>query len=379
MKLKFAKYYLILFILLISHKGFSQDLLNFPLITLQANNMVKSDFYSLMSYLSEDPNEDFGSFSASGSFMGPVALSVGISYLKFKSINDWFSLPFFGSGSISGVGNSAFGGTGIILKNRFLKIGLMGGLYYNNFSKYDNDSKVFYNDDTKYDFGLFPVLNTKEYPILSFLEKIDGFLYSDEKEVTDARIQTLNYLLNISFKPIFGLSVLEIYTRKNKNDFMYGFDLSNIKMRILNTSYWESAQKANPLGSRYEVHTGSDPDANIFKTTIYGLRIGKEHFVVDLNYLTIDDGLKVYIDDIQGYKDYDFPFGLNGFPSVVLNFITEDNDDGLSGWYMRFSTLTYLGMPYIPEIGITFRSNKNSYFISWTAPITINFSYRIIF
>ncbi|MCL1834367.1 MAG: hypothetical protein FWG49_07695 [Leptospirales bacterium] len=399
---------LAIFILLASHAGFSRGLVDLPLITLWPDNMIKSEFNSSMSLLSEDPNNDVKSFASGLHLLGLEAFAtLNTSYTMFKNINEWFSIPIFGAGAITYsdykanftarkgktekedfhitkfVGNFA-AGSGIILKNRFFNIGLMAGF---------NTDNAFDEHKTKFIYGVFPVLNTEEYPLLGFLKKISGFLYKNEAETKKARIENLNYMLNFTFKRPFGLAVFELYTYNGLNDFSPGYDFSYF------TYKFDYLDKSNSNVRSFEL----DPAGSIYKTINYGFRIGSRSFVVDVNYLVIDGGLYVYdkgvieeviygndIDNLnidRDYlRDYKYPFGLKGFPSATFYFISKDNENFF--WFLRFNTLKSKinavveeFVPYIivPSWGGVYKKDGVSYGLGGFLCMDIRFSIKIVF
>ena len=335
----------LVFILLVCHKVFSQV----PLVTMQIDNQIKENFHLSMLYLSENTDTTFVAGGGDTSYFGPLgAYLFNISALQFRNINGIFSLPLFAGGALAlhadSYGYSVSGGSGIIFKSPYFMLGAMAGVYVDGryYVQGFDDGRDNNPRTIRPTFGLFPLFNTAKYPLLSyFLKKIDGFVYSNEPEINDTRIETLNYLLNISFRRFFALSVLELYTRNGINDVMIGYDLSNFSMEIENKSL-------NNIGNTFTVT--DSPDARGYKTIGYGLRIGGERLVADLNYLTIEN-----------LGDYKYPFGFNGFPSVTFNYSFEDTNKlsvwsefiKWSGFFLRFSTLNLSGKPYIPDIGVT--------------------------
>lgn len=368
MKLRVVKRYLsLIFFVLVCHRGYSQ----IPLITMQIDNQIKEDFHLSMSYLAENPGEDFLSFGGDISYFGPLGdYLANISVLWFMNINDMISVPVFGGGAYSyqtgkfeySYGYSLSAGSGIIFKHPYFMMGVMGGLYIDGRSvqgyTYGNDNSPNVIRPT---FGLFPVFDASKYPLLSyFMKKIEGFVYSNEPEIKDTRIETLNYLLNISFKRFLALSVLELYARNGINDVMIGYDLSNFTMEIENKSL-------NNTGNSF--HITDSADARRYKTVSYGLRIGGGPLVADLNYLMID-----------GLGDYDYPFALNGFPSATINYSIEDPGrfSGWSGLFLRFSTLNLSGKPYIPDIGLTAEIKTVKAIVIYSFPNHFGFAIRRI-
>ena len=369
------RFFVVVFLLLF-HLGFSEEIITeLPLLTTRADNMIRNDFSGLMMYVTKYPNNDLYAINMGTSLFGPFELQSQASFPYIKNINNWISVPFFIAGTASDYMSpnpqgSLFAGSGIIIKNRFFYLGLTGGLLLD-----ESTPKVF-------DFGIFPIFNTAEYPILgSFLEKFYGYFFSSEPEISDTRIDNLNYLLNISFKRILGLSVLELYTRSGYNDFRPEYDLSNMSVSI---SEW-----GGMIGGKhiFEVYTGID--SSIYRTNVYGLRIGGERFMVDLNYLKIE-GLKSPIYDSYelevwnnyvtiGYKDYEYPFSwLDGFPSVTLNFYMPNYLEN-SKFFVRFNTLqsaNTLALPYIPDVGVVYQGETGSFIVTWMFPAGFSVSIR---
>ncbi|MCL1910838.1 MAG: hypothetical protein FWG13_01370 [Leptospirales bacterium] len=414
MKLRSVKQYLsVIFILSASHAGFSQGLVDVPLITLWPDNMLKSEFNSSMSLLSEDPDNDVKSFAAGFNYGGyPATIALNASYTMFKSVNSWLSIPFLGAGAVTYedfrknftarkkktdehefnraqfVGNFA-AGSGLILKNRFFNIGLMTGL---------NADDAFDEHRIKFIYGVFPVLNTEEYPLLGFLKKISGFLYKNADAINNARIENLYYMLNLAFKRPLGLSVFELYTYNGLNDFIPGYDLSYNSYNI------RHSDKSDRIVHSFEL----DSKGRSFKTVNYGLRIGSRSFVVDLNYLMIDGGLYVYAEQVgpdgviysivygndidysnidrDRLKKYKYPFGLNGFPSATFYFMSKERENFY--WFLRFNTLKFNPhavieefVPYIivPNWGGVYQHDGVAYALEVHALIYISFSIKMLF
>ncbi|MDR0443656.1 MAG: hypothetical protein LBH44_09640 [Treponema sp.] len=353
--------------------------LELPLITTQANKMIISDFSNIMFYMSaayqeNELDDDIMAVSMGTSLLGPLELSGQVSFSYIKYINDWIYVPFLVSGtafdfiSSEYPKGSLFAGSGIIITNRFFMLGLMSGLLLDS-----NTSKLF-------DFGVFPILNTSEYPYLSIIEKIYGFLYSNEENIADIKLDKLNYLLGITFKRFRVLSVLEVYIRNGYNDFRPEYDLSNIGVKI--------GQLGGLVGDSH-VFT-IDSNSKIYRTNVYGLRIGGERFIVDLNFLTIED-LETPIYDpwnkdlwgneiIIGYKNYDYPISwLEGFPSVTFNFRNVFDTNG--SIFVRFNSLNSahtLALPFIPDIGMVGQFKDWALIATWMFPAGFSFSFRII-
>lgn len=359
------RHFCLVFLLLLINAVFAEEIITeLPLLTTRANRLAASDFSNLMLYVSEYPNDDLYALNLGISFLGPFELSSQGAFSYIFNINDWFSVPLFIAGvAYDYIGpepkSSLFTGSGIIIKNKYFKLGLTGG--------YLSDS----NTQKTFDGGIFPVFNTSEYPLLSsFLEKIYGYFYSSEEQVSDTRIDNLNYLLNISFKQFLGLSILELYTRSGYNDFRPEYDLSNTAVGIKNDN-------SHVFGTNIGV------EERIYRTNVYGLRIGGSRFMADLNYLIIED-LKVPLyapwGEIMEYKDYEYPISLlEGFPSVTLNFYTPDYLEN-SMFFVRFNTLNHTfksEFPYIPDLGIVAQTGVGSFIITWMFPAGFSFSMRI--
>jgi len=376
---KAKRYLTIIFILAVCHKGFSKDV-EIPLITVQVDSLVKEDFNTAMLKLSGNPDKTVGVFDLGLSISGLLGLSVNSSLLTFININNWISLPVFAAGGIgSDVGldtgadglGSVFVGSGIIVKNRYFLLGLMAGLYSETvFRHIDEKEKT-----TNFDFGIYPVFNTSQYPWLSLVEKIYGYLVNTEPEVSDIKINSFNYLLNLTFKRFTNLSVLELYTRRGTNDFIPGYDFSNIPV------------------------FGGD---TIYKTYTYGLKIGIDPFWVDLNYLIVEGELLTYkytggkyVGDeyvFFEYVDYEYPLNLNGFLAVTFNFSMKAlGGEGLKAeWFLRFSTFSLYhasdvdmssdilyGLMAIPSIGVKWGSDVGSAILSWGLYSGGSFSMRV--
>jgi len=361
--------------------GYSEDL-KVPLVTLDASNMIKKDFEMAMSELSEYADNDFGSIVlGSGLLFGLPQWSGNLSGLYIKNITRWFSLPLFAGAAGNLIGDNGeneltlFGGGGIIIKNRFFYLGLIGGARGFFTSAYEKERGE--NNYAKFEYGIYPILNTEEYPILSyFLKEITAFLIPNESDSRVGKFDVLNYGLQFVFKGLFRLPVFDLYTISGHNNFMPEFDFSTSNMYIEPTDFFEH----NIGGNAFRYGTGyfGTSESKIHKTFIYGLRVGSNRFVVDLNYLIIDElnaleQINSYIgvgrNDIERiYGDYDYPYGLNGFPSVTFNYTDDD-----ARFYVRFSTLNNTGIPFVPDIGVAF---KNIGFILYTPPINLSFALR---
>jgi len=344
-----------------------------PLITAQVDSLVKEDFNTAMLNLAERSDKTVGVFDF-GLGIGPGLLVNG-SLLTFININNWFSLPLFvaGGGGMWNGGAAYRGGwergsfsigSGFIIKNRYFLLGLMAGFY----SETEFDRLEAKEKTNKFDFGIYPVFNTSQYPWLSFLEIIYGYLANTEPKVSDIKIDSFNYLLNLTFKPILALSVLELYTRKGINNFIPAYDLSK-----------------TPI-------FGGD---NIYKTNTYGLKIGIDPFWVDLNYQIVDGKLLTYtyIDERSDYEyvDYEYPFNLNGFLSATFNFSIKflSGKDSKIGWFLRFSTFNVFdatgdvpsnkvyGMMFVPDIGLNMHNSNMALILSWGLNGGLSSSFRI--
>jgi len=377
------QYLTVVFILLVCHNGFSRDV-DMPIITLQVDKQLKGSFYNTMLYLAENPGSDAQSIDFGTSILGPLGLSVNGSYMIFKNINGLLSIPLFVGGAVGMQGRSVSAGSGIIVKNQFFLLGIMAGLYTGMITSETGAARWERGTTTtKIDFGLFPVIDMEKYPFFNlFLKSIDGFVYSNEPEVKDIKISTINYLLNISLKRFLRLSVLDLYMRNGANDFMYGYDLSNYTVVIENLANRPRSntfsQVAYDLGGNQFSISGAY-DAKIYKTTRYGLRVGGDFFMMDLSYLTINDNLVAYDPTINDVVDYKYPFGLNGFPSVTFNFSYERKKGWFDGdLFFRFSTLNQIGISFVPEIGITQQSKFGAFFLTWTPPAIFGVGFRIM-
>jgi hypothetical protein len=368
---KIKQYLAIILIVWVCQTGFSKDA-EMPRITVQVDNLVKESFNDSMQKVPENPVNDITSIDMGFSILGPIGVCVDGSYMIFKNINNLVSIPLFAAGGIGFTGGSLYAGSGIIFKNRYFDLGLMAGLYIGTLrvdgtKRYDAERE----NTTKFDYGIFPILNTAEFPWLSFIEKIYGFLYNNEPDVSDKKFDSFNFLLNVVFKRFSRLSVLELYTYKGVNDFFPGYDLSNYTMKIGNAALYNITTHENyDLGGNGAYVDGGS-DANVYKTLTYGLRIGGDNFMVDINYLTVSDLV----------VDYKYPYSLNGFPSVTLNFSLSKlfeigPSEGKIGWFLRFSTLNQTGQPYLPDIGLYSKSDEVAVYCTWTLPAYFSISAR---
>ena len=326
---------MIVFILLVCHnKGFLQAQ-ELPIITLQVDSMIRQQFHVLMTDWARDFNSSgkIDSFQLGSSYSSPFR-GVNTSYMLFAEIADWCYIPLFGAAATSCFDSnlSAYSysaGSGIIFKNRFFMLGLMGGLYngkveYDKMDLYFEETVGRVTKTTKSYYGAFPVFNTEDYPLLGFLKKIDGYLNYNEanaKNVEKNINNALNYMLRFTFKQFLGLSVFELYTEKGINDFQPGFDLSSYYIQV--------------SGNKFKI--ANEENADIFNTVRYGLQIGGDYFVVVLELLTINSVFSDPSRNIQQDYQYYNILGLNAFPSVTFKLTSPDNKNT---WFaLRYNTL----------------------------------------
>lgn len=339
-----------------------------PLITLSSNEIIKDEFYHQLKGLSDDKDSLLVNNAVTGFGIFDLGWQVGISYIK--NVNSWLSIPVFGAGVLAldttggfDSGGNYFLGSGLIIKNRFLDLGLTAGYLSGK------------NTDKNSDFALYPVIKASEFSFLIFLDEISGYFYSNKK-ASDINIVDLNFLLNIAFKGIGSLTVLELYMHSGQNEFRPELGLQNNRMIV---SEWGGITKGGPY------YALSKSEGQILNTDVYGIRIGGEHIVVDINYLSISGnfGDAVYNydnpDEIIDYLEFEnYPFNwLKGFPSATLNWFFERWNEGMMGLFTRFNTIYTkgtIGKPYVPDIGFVRYSKDFTVIASWNWPISLSFA-----
>jgi len=373
-----------LFIIIIYQVSFTQSV-DVPLITDNASNMIKSDFEIQMSNLPENYLEnihDILTFGI-GHFQGGL-WSFMVGGIHFARLTDWLYLPlFFGlaTNDASSYGYASFyGGGGILIRNKYFSLGLIGGLL-GTYAITDDSYLIFFGDDYKYnfDYGIYPSLNTGEFPFLHYLERIQGILFPNDPDnkidnsKQENKYKYFGYALEFLFKRLFGLPIFDLYTDSGINKFMFGYDFSSFPM-VLEPS-------GNAGGNTLKYGSSINGIGNIYNTVSYGLRIGfgdsiKGHHIFDINYLILDDSF-----------EYDYPYKLNGFPSLTYSIIGyADGGSYFHGetityaLFLRFSTINFSGLPYVPDIGMwTQVGGVTSINMMYSYPLTFTFSMRMSF
>jgi hypothetical protein len=367
-----------IFIILICQVGFTQNV-DVPLITDNAGNMIKSDFEIQMANLPENDLEnihDILTFGIGHFHDGLWSFMLG--GIHFARFTDWLYLPlFFGlaANDASSYGYASFyGGGGILIRNQYFSLGLIGGLH-GTYAITDNSYLVFFGDDYKYnfDYGIYPSLNTGEYPFLRYLETIQGYLVPNDPAAEIDSFKYFGYGLEFIFKRLFGLPIFDLYTDSGINKFMFGYDFSSFPMVL------KPSGKAG--GNTLEYGSSINNIGNIYGTVSYGMRIGfgdstRGHHIFDINYLMLDDVF-----------EYDYPYKLNGFPSLTYTIIGyADGGNYFHGetitgaLFMRFSTINFSGLPYVPDVGMwTQVGGVTSINMMYSYPSTFTFSMRMSF
>jgi hypothetical protein len=373
-----------------------------PLITDNAGNMIKRDFETQMANLSEDHLEniyDILTFGIGHFHNGLWAVMSG--GIHFAHLTDWLYLPlFFGlaANDASNYGYASFyGGGGILIRNQYFSLGLIGGVL-GTCALTDDSYLVFGGYDYKYnfDYGIYPSLNTSKYPFLSYLKTIQGYLISNQGHLVSNLSKNdssdpstgspalnlaidgfkyIGYGLEFIFKGLLGLPIFDLYTDSGINKFMFGYDFSSFPMVL------KPSGKAG--GNTLEYGSSINNIGNIYRTFSYGMRIGfvdfeyssTPHHVFDINYLMLDKSI-----------EYDYPYKLNGFPSLTYSIIESGGGVGdFSGetvygaLFFRFSTINFSGLPFVPDVGMWIQVGVTSINAMYSYPSTFIFSLRMSF
>lgn len=372
-------FFLCIFVITVYHVGFTQSV-DVPLITDNAGNMIKRDFENTMSNLPEnhlDNIHDIFTFGIGHFHNGLWGFMSG--GIHFARLADSLYLPlFFGlaTNDASDYGYASFyGGGGILIRNQYFNLGLIGGLL-GTYAITDDSYLVFFGDDYKYnfDYGIYPSLNTSKYPFLRYLETIRGYLVPNDPAAEIDSIKYFGYGLEFIFKGLLGLPIFDLYTDSGINKFMFGYDFSSFPMVL------ESTGKAG--GNTLSYGSSINNIGSIYRTVSYGMRIGfwdltkTGHHIFDINYLMLNDTF-----------GYDYPYNLNGFPSLTYTIIGY-NDGGAYfhgetityALFTRFSTINFSGLPYIPDLGMWVQvGGVTSINIMYSYPTTFTFSMRMSF
>lgn len=365
-----------IFFMIIIQISFAEDL-DVPLLTDNAGNLIKRDFEIIMSNLPKDHLEDiYGSLTFGiGRFQGGLWCFMlgGIHLIKFT---DWLYLPLFiglATNDASSYGYaSLYAGSGVLIRNQYFSLGLKGGIF-GTYAITDDTYLFFFGDDYKYnfDYGIYPRLNTSQYPFLRYLEAIQGYLFPNNSASEMDSFKYFGYVLQFIFKGLLGLPIFDLYTNSGINKFMFGYDFSSFPM-VLTPS-------ENIGGNTLEYGSSINNIGNIYRTVSYGMRIGfwdsshTGHHVFDINYLMLDSSV-----------EYDYPYNLNGFPSITYSIIGYADggaffhgDTITYGLFTRFSTINFTGKPYLPDIGMFTQVGITSINMMFSFPFTLTFSMRM--
>jgi hypothetical protein len=338
------------------------DYLEIPLISSSARVLFREDFRQMTEIIAKsDTVSDHESAKFALPYSSENAMVLwNLSYGYFYPVTDWLYIPLYGALTAGyGYGPAGYSefsllaGTGLTLDFEYVTLGM--GVDFSIDSNTLEDGNYSLMDDfpkyVKPGFGLYPVFNTGKYPFLRYLERIMGEFTVKETESPDAMFETLAWASKLVFRYLFGIPVFDLYTKSGKNDFFPEYDLS-------------------------ETYMG-------FKSFTYGGVIGTKTFSVEVNYTMITGALRMGKDAAiteSQEKMIQYPFGLNGFPSLTLHW-RPDFDD--SYWYLRLSTaqgMFFLSeddikkYPVIPTLGLVgpsfdfFGGRKSVIFISLTIP-----------
>jgi hypothetical protein len=293
----------------------STDHLKIPLISSSSKVLFREDFRRITEIIAKS---DDASSRETARLAMPYSdkhslVLWNFTYGYFYPFADWLYLPMYGGLTMGyglGEGADAFSnismllGSGLLFDFEYLTLGISLDFSYDSNSGY-----ALVSDFPKYlepGFGLYPVLNTGNYPFLRYLEKITGEFSVKATESPDAIFESLAWASKLVFNYLFKIPVFDLYVKSGKNDFFPEYDLS-------------------------ENYTG-------FKSLTYGCIIGTETFSVEGNYTmitgTMVQGKYPTVTDSQE-KMIHYPFGLNGFPSLTFHWYPGFQD---SYWYLRLST-----------------------------------------
>ena len=365
-----------IFFIIILQISFAEEL-NVPLITDNAGNLIKSDFEIQMTNLPEDYLDnihDILTFGIGHFHDGLWSFMTG--GIHFARLTDWIYLPlFFGfaGNEASNFGHATFYiGGGILIRNQYFSLGLIGGLF-GTYAFTEDTYFILFGNDYKFnfDYGIYPSLNTSEYPFFRYLETIKGYLVPNDPAAEIDDFMYFGYGLEFIFKYLLGLPIFDLYTDSGINKFMFGYDFSSFPMVL------KPSGKAG--GNTLEYGNSVNNIGNIYRTVSYGIRIGFGDYIIghhtfDINYLMLDDSF-----------EYDYPYKLSGFPSITYSIIgyadggSYFHDEIISyGLFTRFSTINFSGIPFVPDVGIWVQvGGVTSINMMYSFPTTFTFSMRL--
>jgi len=348
-----------------------------PLLTDNAGNMINQDFDIVMSNLPENYRENiYGTLTFGIGHVQDGLFCFMSGGMHFIQLTDWLYLPLMvglatNDASSSGY-SSMYAGSGILIRTDYFSLGLKGGV--SGTYKITDDTYIFFfGDDYKfnYDYGIYPSFNIKKYPFFRYLETIRGYLVPNDPTNEISHISYFGYSLEFLFKNFLGLPTFDIYTNSGINKFMIGWDFSSFPMILKPTG--------DVGGNKLEYGSLIDHIGERHGTISYGFRIGfwnsshTEHHIFDLNYLLLDTPV-----------EYNYPYGLNGFPSITYSIMTYANGGDFfyneimsGGLYARFSTINFTGKPYLPDIGLFTNVGQTAVNMMFSFPFTLTFSMRM--
>ena len=341
-----------------------QSRLEIPLMSSSAKVLFREDFRRMTEIIAETYDvSSHETLRLAVPYYGESAIPIlNLSYGYFMPLADWLYIPLYGAVTIFGSGQSILtllAGTGFVLDFCYLTLGAALDFSYDStdvptdLDHYNiGEAIIKYR---KHGFSLYPVLNTREYPFLNYLDMIVGELIVKDTESPSAMFETFAWMSRLVFKYLFGIPVFDLYAKSGKNDFFPEYDMS-------------------------ELYTG-------FKSYTYGGVIGTETFSVEVSYTMITGAFirekDVSITDVQN-KEIEYPFGLNGFPALVLHY--RPGEDWY--WYLRLSTTPNLFFflednfkkyPVVPTLGFAhaFAGKKSSALLSFTLPNIASVAWQI--
>jgi len=344
-----------------------QARLEIPLMSSSARVLFREDFGRMTEIIADSDvvsEHAIWRFAIPYSDVSAIPI-LNLSYGYFFPYTDWLYIPLYGAVTLFGSGASILtllAGTGLVLDFNYLTLGAGLEFSFDDKSDVPDNLNDYYIGEAifkygKWGFALYPVLNTRAYPFLSYLDMIVGELTVKDTESPSAMFETLAWMSRFVFKYLFGIPVFDLYAKSGKNDFFPEYDMS-------------------------ELYTG-------FRSYTYGGVIGTETFSVEVSYTMITGAFirekDVSLSDVLN-KEIEYPFKLNGFPALVLHY-RPDEDVYL---YLRLSTTPKLFFflednfkyyPVVPTLGFAYRfeGKKSAALFSYTLPNIVSVAWQVYY